>query len=149
MGQEVGVRQGDSMAPVLFLFMIMAFTETLEISWKKLGHKMITFNMCKNSLRDRGSLTGHAPQNFSEGTLLELFNVLYVDDGDFPFEDRDQLTKGVQLIYDHFKRFGFEMHIGRGAKPSKTDCVFFPPPGFFKRRQILPSMDNGVIKATV
>ena len=30
MSQTVGVRQGDCMAPVLFLFMVMAFAETLE-----------------------------------------------------------------------------------------------------------------------
>ena len=28
--QTVGVRQGDCMAPVLFLFMVMVFAETLE-----------------------------------------------------------------------------------------------------------------------
>ena len=28
--QTVGVRQGDCMAPVIFLFMVMAFSETLE-----------------------------------------------------------------------------------------------------------------------
>ena len=86
-----------------YLFMIMEFSETLEIGWKKLSHKMITFNMRTNSPRDRGSLTRHSPKIFSKGTLLEIFNVLYVDDGSFPFEDRDQLAKGVQLVYDHFK----------------------------------------------
>ena len=30
MSQNVGVRQGDCMAPVLFLFMVMAFAETLK-----------------------------------------------------------------------------------------------------------------------
>ena len=30
MSQTVGVRQGDCMAPVLFLFMVMAFAEILE-----------------------------------------------------------------------------------------------------------------------
>ena len=30
MSQKVGVRQGECMAPVLFLFMVMAFFETLE-----------------------------------------------------------------------------------------------------------------------
>ena len=101
---------------------------------------MITFNTRTNSQRERGSLTGHAPKTFSEGTLLDIFNVLYVDNGTFPFEDRDQLTKRVQLIYDQFKKIGLEVHIGRGAKPSKTECVFFPPPGFFKHKQILPMM---------
>ena len=27
------------------------------------------------------------------------------------------------------------MHIGRGASPSKTKCVFFPPPQFFQHAQ--------------
>ena len=105
--------------------MIMALLEMLRISWKQLGHKMIIFNTRTNSLRDRGSLTGHAPKTFSKGTLLDLFNVLYVDNGTFPFEDRYQLAKGVQLIYDHFKQYGLEMHIGKGVKPSKAECVFF------------------------
>ena len=33
--QSVGVRQGDNMAPVLFLFLVTAFAETLEIVWKQ------------------------------------------------------------------------------------------------------------------
>ena len=32
--QEVGVRQGDTMALVLFLFLMTAFAETLELKWK-------------------------------------------------------------------------------------------------------------------
>ena len=37
MSQTVGVRQGDCMSPVLFLFMVMAFAETLEKEWVKAG----------------------------------------------------------------------------------------------------------------
>ena len=32
---------------------------------------------------------------------------------------------GVQLVFDHSKRFELEMHIGRGEKSSNTECVFF------------------------
>ncbi len=32
--QMVGVRQGDNMAPVLFLFLMSAFAETLKAEWK-------------------------------------------------------------------------------------------------------------------
>ena len=32
---EVGVKQGDIFAPVLFLFIIMEFSETLEEEWVK------------------------------------------------------------------------------------------------------------------
>ena len=146
-GQKVGVRKGDCMAPILLYFMIMEFSETLNISWKQLGHKMITFNMRTNSPRDRGSLTRQAPQTFYKGNILDLFNVLYVDYGAFPFDYRDQLTKGVQLIYDHFKRYGLKMHIGKGAKSSKTECVFFLLPVFFKRKRTLPAMENRVNEA--
>ena len=31
--------------------------------------------------------------------------------------------------------------MGRGEKASKTECVFFPPPGFFGRKSIMPA-DN-------
>ena len=55
--------------------------------------------------------------------------------------------KGVQFIYDHFKRLGLEMHIGKGAKSSKTECIFFPPPGFFKPKRTLPTMKNRVNEA--
>ena len=64
MGQKVGVRQSYCMAPVPFLFKIVVFAETIYISWKQFGHKMITFNMCTNSPRDRGSLTRRAPKTF-------------------------------------------------------------------------------------
>ena len=77
------------MAPVLYLFIIMAFAEILDISWKQLGNKVITFNTRTNSPRDRDSLTRQAPKTFSEGTLLYLFNVLYVDDGAFPFVEEN------------------------------------------------------------
>ena len=33
--QSVGVRQGNNMAPVLFLFLMLAAVETLELEWKK------------------------------------------------------------------------------------------------------------------
>jgi hypothetical protein len=32
--QSVGVRQGDNMAPVLFLFLLSTFAANLEIEWK-------------------------------------------------------------------------------------------------------------------
>jgi len=32
--QSVGVCQGDNMAPVLFLFLMTAFAQTLELEWR-------------------------------------------------------------------------------------------------------------------
>ncbi len=35
--QSVGVRQGNNMAVVLFLFLMSAFAEILEVEWKNAG----------------------------------------------------------------------------------------------------------------
>ena len=102
-----------------------------------------------NSPRDSGSLNCQLLKTFSEGVLLDLFNVLYVNNGTFPFEYWEQLTLGAQLIFDHFKIFGLEMNIGRGEKSSKTECVLFPTPGFFKKKQILPASENGRLDVLV
>ena len=77
-----------------------------------------------------GILTSHKKKNFSQGTLIAILCNLYVDDGAFPFEDRNQLTQELSLIFSHFTIFGIKMHIGKGGKAFKTECVFFPPPGF-------------------
>jgi hypothetical protein len=62
---------------------------------------------------------------------VEILQCLYVDDGAFIFATRADLTKGLDLIYKHFACLGLKIHIGRGNSPSKKECVFFPPPGFF------------------
>ena len=57
--QTVGARQGDCMAPVLFLLVLMAFAETLETEWIKADIKMINLRQHTHSPRDVGKLTGH------------------------------------------------------------------------------------------
>ena len=122
------------MALVLILFMMMAFDETLEEKSTKSGLSMITLQQRSHLLQDTGMLTGHKVKTFSQGNLLILFCVLYVDDGAFPFENRLQLELGLSLIHNPFIKLGLEMHIDRGNKASKTECIFFPPPGYFHQK---------------
>jgi hypothetical protein len=61
-------------------------------------------------------------------STYEIFQCLYVDDGAFPFDIQDSLSKGMNLVFKHYARFGLEMHIGRNGGEFKTECVFFPPP---------------------
>ena len=63
-------------------------------------------------------LAGHKNKRFEQGTLLAILCVLYVDDGTFTFEDCDQLTRGLNLIYHHFTGFGLKMYVGKGNKAS-------------------------------
>ena len=120
MSQTISVRQGDCMAPVLFLFVVMAFAKTLEKEWIGTGLSMITLQQRSHSPQDIGKLTGHKVKTLSQGNLLFLFYVLSVEDGEFLFEDRLQLELGLSLIHNHFAKFGLEMHIGRGKKSIKN-----------------------------
>ena len=103
---------------------------------------MINLRQHTHSPRNVGKLTGHKKKSFEQGTLLALFCVLHVDDGAFMFEDQDQLTGGLNLIYQHFTRFVLKMHVGKGKKDSKTECVFFLPPGIFGQKLNLPAKNR-------
>ena len=103
------------MAPILFLFMVMAFSETLEKEWIKADLNTINLRQHTHSPHDVGILTGKKKKRFEQGTLIALFCVLYLDNGTFTFEDRDQLTRGLNLIYQHFTRFGL-LWVDRGLQ---------------------------------
>jgi hypothetical protein len=51
--------------------------------------------------------------------------------GAFPFPTCAALIKGLTLVHSHLAHFGLKVHIRRNGDPSKTECVFFPPPQFF------------------
>ena len=120
------------MAPVLFLFLIMGFAETLENEWIRNDLTPLQFRRHDNSPRSTVCATSHKRKSFSEGTLFEIFCLLYVDDGAFAFQSRKELELGSAVVCRQFSRFGLEMHVGNKDKASKTEAVFFPPPGFFK-----------------
>ena len=75
---------------------------------------------------ENNSLVGQKIAEAEDQLVLDLFYILYVDDGAFAFDDRRQLVEGAQEIFDNFARFGLIMHIGRGNKQSKTEAMYFP-----------------------
>jgi hypothetical protein len=54
---------------------------------------------------------------------------LYADDKTKLYESREKLTAGMQIIFTVFKRFGLTCHVVRNGGKSKTEAMFFPPPG--------------------
>jgi hypothetical protein len=126
--QSEGVRQGDNMAPVLFLFLMTDFAQTLELEWKKLDIPILSVMTAGNEHLANGKICSHTPKMVKSKklTTYEILQCLYVNDGAFPFGTREDMQRGMELIYHHFARFGLEMHIGRGMSESKTECVFFP-----------------------
>jgi hypothetical protein len=130
--QSVSVRQGDNMDPVLFLFLVSAFAETLKAGWKCAGIEVCTVqSFIDQSLTSgKGKLRGHLTKEYlsRELSAVKILQCFYVDDGAFIFKLGADMTRGLALLYRHFGRLGLEMQIGCGEIPSKTECVFFPPP---------------------
>ena len=56
---KVGVKQGDSVAPVLFLFIVMAFSKTLENEWTCNGLTKAKFSRNNNSPLSYGQVISH------------------------------------------------------------------------------------------
>jgi hypothetical protein len=121
----IGVQQGDNMAPVLFLFIMQAFAETLEQNWRKWGLDPPEFKFMDRGLKSKGRLLNQSTA--ATGTAFNLFYLLFVDDGAFLFNTKEQLIKGAELLYDHFHKFGLKMHIGKHNEASKTEIMYFPP----------------------
>ena len=122
------------MAPVLFLFLMTAFAKTLEIVWKDQDIPILSVMTAADEHLAEGKICCHTPAMFRSKKLAKygILQCLYVNDGAFPFGTREDLQRGMELIYRHFTRFGLEVHIGQGNSESKTECVFFPPPQFFQ-----------------
>ena len=64
--QTVGVRQGDNMAPVLFLFQMSAFAEALEAEWKheRIGVCTVQSFVGSSLTSGKGKLRGHLPKEY-------------------------------------------------------------------------------------
>jgi hypothetical protein len=125
------------MAPVLFLFLMTAFAKTLKIVWREKEIPILSVMTASDDNLINGKICSHTPAMFMSKTLTayKILQCLYVDNGAFLFGTRNDLMKGMDLIYHHFSRFEMEMHIGQGTSQSKTECVLFPPPQFFQHLQ--------------
>ena len=60
--QSVGVRQGDNMAPVLFLFIMTAFDQILELEWKTVGIPILSIMTAGNEHLADGTICSHTPK---------------------------------------------------------------------------------------
>ena len=67
--QSVGVRQGDNMAPVLFLFLMSAAAETLEVEWKQCNIGILTVVHTPDDDITTGKVRGHTPRMYNSHNL--------------------------------------------------------------------------------
>jgi hypothetical protein len=110
-----------------------AAAETLISTWKQANIEVLTVAHSPDDALDTGCERGHTQRMYLSRrlTAYKIYQLLYVDEGAFPFPTHAALIKGLTLVHSHLARFGLEVHIGRNGDPSKTEYVFSPPPQFF------------------
>ncbi len=91
--QSVGVRQGDNMVPILFLFLMTAFAETLKLVWKQLNIPILSVMMASYENPASEKICSHIPAIFKSKklTAFKILQCLYVDNGALPFGMRADL----------------------------------------------------------
>ena len=117
----IGVKQGDILGPILFLFFIAA----VMITWKKVyGRSLCIFRSKADFV-----MTGRSYR--ARGEEFALADSEYADDTATLFEDRTETDVGVPHVMKHFDRFGMEVHRGDRRienKKSKSEVLFCPKP---------------------
>ena len=105
--------------PCLFLFIMAAAMETMEWPVAKPIFRTSTANH---------HLHGERSDRKREATSFEFFASLFADDCAVLFESHKDMVIGMDYMYQHFLKFGLEIHLGRGTAKSKTEAMFFPKP---------------------
>jgi hypothetical protein len=122
-----GVKQGDNLAPVLFIFVIHAVSNTRQ----EMGFHNPDFRWFPDTQvgsKPRGQLRGTNHSN--KGTMFSFFKSYYVVIRP-SFFSAAEVIAASKLIVSHFRRFGLTIHTGskRKGEDSKTEAIHFPRPG--------------------
>jgi hypothetical protein len=126
-GSTCGVKQGDNLGPILFIYVIQAVSLTLDKKWtfQKPDFRWRPFTA---NGQPKGSLTNINRRN--KGQNFSQWKSYYVDDAAFLLLNREDLINASKLIVSHFRRFGLTVHTGvkSSKESSKTEAMHFPAP---------------------
>ena len=123
MKNTIGVKQGDILGPILFLFFICA----KMVTWRA----KLNINPCIFRSKNDNKMIGR--RYTARRKELFLLDLEYADDTAVLFDNRNHLVVGIVSILEHFDRFGTEIHTGvlEPGENSKTEVLFCSKPSSF------------------
>jgi len=117
-----GVKQGCTMAPLLFAIYFQAANEVLSDVLPVSSSLM--FKTEKDFV-----FSGRKVTQSATSIDFSFDKSLYADDKSKLADSRENLQISLELIFSVFKKFGLVCHVGRNGSKSKTEAMYFPAPG--------------------
>ena len=101
-GTVGGIKQGDSVGPILFILLIQAVASTLDKKWS-----FATPDFRKHPLKKDGTVAYNPSlkrkvSKSTIGTSLSFYKSYYVDDAAYVFLSRKDIEEASKLIKSHF-----------------------------------------------
>jgi hypothetical protein len=126
----VGVKQGDNMAGLLFLFLIQAMDESYTKLCKWKSRPQPEFRM--HRLPKHGRILHQPDPTRTKGVPFLFSKAMFADEVAHLLLSRDNIEASCSDIFQHLKCFGLIMHVGKlkldgtPETKSKTQAMYFP-----------------------
>jgi hypothetical protein len=137
---SLGVLQGAAASPVLFLFVIAAWFETVEWPDKAIQIAWYDGRRSDNNRNCDGDkfltfLTRRSGE-LSKAAKFSIRDFLYADDAAVVFPSRRDMRRGMEALVAHGTRWGLEVHVAHSPdSTSKTEFIVVQPALAHKRRK--------------